>query len=210
MDSLCLRRQPVCIINPSFVLAQSHGRCRPESAMYGHAGDVCQVFGSLSISFGTYVRFQSYRRQSGVLAFFQFADKDGERTFSPPIAETPFHHIALKVDQATQEEIEQHIQAAGYTAPGTFVLEHGFGHSPGSAHRSRENGASLRSVYLVAPWRHRTMRRRKLSGCSCRRAAATSSTRRHCPCHWIGRAHSISLTQYLPTLSMERVKSNPG
>ena len=35
----------------------------------------------------------------GALAFFQFADKDDERTFSPPIAETPFHHIALKVDQ---------------------------------------------------------------------------------------------------------------
>ena len=34
----------------------------------------------------------------GALAFFQFADQDDERTFSPPIAETPFHHIALKVD----------------------------------------------------------------------------------------------------------------
>jgi glyoxylase I family protein len=32
----------------------------------------------------------------GALAFFQFADKDDERTFSPPIAETPFHHVALK------------------------------------------------------------------------------------------------------------------
>ena len=62
----------------------------------------------------------------GALAFFQFADKDDERTFSPPIAETPFHHIALKVDQATQEAIEQRTQAAGYTAPDTFVLEHGY------------------------------------------------------------------------------------
>ena len=60
----------------------------------------------------------------GALAFFQFADQDDERTFSPPIAETPFHHIALKVDHATQAEIEQRIQAAGYTAPETFVLEH--------------------------------------------------------------------------------------
>jgi catechol 2,3-dioxygenase-like lactoylglutathione lyase family enzyme len=71
----------------------------------------------------------------GALAFFQFADKDDERTFSPPIAETPFHHIALKVDQATQEEIEQRIQAAGYTAPDTFVLEHGY----------------CRSVYITDP-----------------------------------------------------------
>src|SRR3954471_12091623 len=62
----------------------------------------------------------------GALAFFQFADPSDERTFSPPIAETPFHHIALKVDQETQAEIEGRIQAAGYTAPDTFVLEHGY------------------------------------------------------------------------------------
>ena len=62
----------------------------------------------------------------GALAFFQFADKSDEQTFSPPIPETPFHHIALKVDTRTQEEIEQRLQAAGYTAPDTFVLEHGY------------------------------------------------------------------------------------
>jgi glyoxylase I family protein len=62
----------------------------------------------------------------GALAFFQFADKDDERTFSPPIAETPFHHIALKVDKLTHEEIEKRIKAAGYTEPDTFVLEHGY------------------------------------------------------------------------------------
>jgi catechol 2,3-dioxygenase-like lactoylglutathione lyase family enzyme len=62
----------------------------------------------------------------GALAFFQFADQDDERTFSPPIPETPFHHIALKVDHATQEAIAQRLQAAGYTAPDTFVLEHGY------------------------------------------------------------------------------------
>jgi len=63
------------------------------------------------------------------LAFFQFADQDDERTLSPPIPETPFHHIALKVDPATQDKIEQRIQAAGSTAPATFVLEHGYGRS---------------------------------------------------------------------------------
>jgi glyoxylase I family protein len=46
--------------------------------------------------------------------------------FSPPIAETPFHHIALKVDKMTQEEIEKRIKAAGYKEPDTFVLEHGY------------------------------------------------------------------------------------
>jgi glyoxylase I family protein len=62
----------------------------------------------------------------GALAFFQFADQDDERTFSPPIVETPFHHIALKVDKMTQEEIEKRIKAAGYMEPDTFVLEHGY------------------------------------------------------------------------------------
>jgi glyoxylase I family protein len=62
----------------------------------------------------------------GALAFFQFADKRDEREFSPPIAETPFHHIALKVDKPTQDEIEKRIKAAGYKEPDSFVLEHGY------------------------------------------------------------------------------------
>jgi glyoxylase I family protein len=62
----------------------------------------------------------------GALAFFQFADQDDEKTFSPPIAETPFRHIALKVDTMTQKDIEKRIKAAGYTDPETFVLEHGY------------------------------------------------------------------------------------
>ncbi|HXU90542.1 MAG TPA: VOC family protein [Methylomirabilota bacterium] len=49
----------------------------------------------------------------GALAFFQFADKRDERKFSPPIPETPFHHIALKVTRATQRAIEQRVRAAG-------------------------------------------------------------------------------------------------
>lgn len=62
----------------------------------------------------------------GALAFFQFADKRDERKFSPSIAATPFHHIALKVDKATQMAIEKRIQAAGYKEPDSFVLEHGY------------------------------------------------------------------------------------
>ena len=62
----------------------------------------------------------------GALAFFQFADEDDARTFSPPIAETPFHHVALKVDAETQAAIEQRIAAAGYREPDTYVLEHGY------------------------------------------------------------------------------------
>ena len=62
----------------------------------------------------------------GALAFFQFADKGDEKRFSPAIAETPFHHIALKVSKATQRAIEKRIKAAGYKKPDTFVLEHGY------------------------------------------------------------------------------------
>jgi glyoxylase I family protein len=62
----------------------------------------------------------------GALAFFQFADRRDERKFSPRIPETPFHHIALKVDRSTQKAIERRIRAAGYRNPDTFVLEHGY------------------------------------------------------------------------------------
>ena len=62
----------------------------------------------------------------GALAFFQFADRKDERQFSPSVPETPFHHIALKVDRATQKAIEKRIKAAGYKTPDTFVLEHGY------------------------------------------------------------------------------------
>src|SRR5438128_2172344 len=53
----------------------------------------------------------------GGLAFSQFAEKSDERKFSPPSAATPFHHIALKIDKATQEVIERRIKAAGYKNP---------------------------------------------------------------------------------------------
>ena len=77
----------------------------------------------------------------GALAFFQFADQDDERTFSPPIAETPFHHIALKVDHATQDKIEQRIQAgrlygARHLCAGARLLPHSIVFSGRACHRS--------------------------------------------------------------------------
>jgi catechol 2,3-dioxygenase-like lactoylglutathione lyase family enzyme len=62
----------------------------------------------------------------GALAFFQFADKADENEFSPPIPETPFHHIALKVDKDTQDGIEKRVRTAGYVPPDFYVLEHGY------------------------------------------------------------------------------------
>jgi len=46
-------------------------------------------------------------------------EKSDERKFSPPSAATPFHHIALKIDKATQEVIERRAKAAGYKNPDT-------------------------------------------------------------------------------------------
>jgi glyoxylase I family protein len=48
---------------------------------------------------------------------------------------SPFHHIALKVDEQTQRGIESRIAAAGIKPPDTYVLEHGY----------------CRSVYVTDP-----------------------------------------------------------
>ena len=71
----------------------------------------------------------------GALAFFQFADPADQAEFGPKMPASPFHHIALNVDTETQKGIEQRIEAAGYKAPDTYVLEHGY----------------CRSVYVTDP-----------------------------------------------------------
>lgn len=60
------------------------------------------------------------------LAFFQFANPEDQKLFGPPMPDSPFHHIALHVDAESQREIEKRINAAGYAAPNTYVLEHGY------------------------------------------------------------------------------------
>jgi glyoxylase I family protein len=71
----------------------------------------------------------------GALAFFQFADPRDQEEFGPRMPATPFHHIALNVDTATQAGIEERIAKAGIKPPDTYVLEHGY----------------CRSVYVVDP-----------------------------------------------------------
>jgi catechol 2,3-dioxygenase-like lactoylglutathione lyase family enzyme len=71
----------------------------------------------------------------GALAFFQFADPKDQELFDPELPPSPFRHIALHVDEDTQNEIQQRIEAAGYKEPDTFVLEHGY----------------CRSLYIVDP-----------------------------------------------------------
>lgn len=60
------------------------------------------------------------------LAFFQFARKEDQELFGPKMPETPFHHIALRVDADLQKKIEQRLRAAGYAEPSIYVLEHGY------------------------------------------------------------------------------------
>jgi catechol 2,3-dioxygenase-like lactoylglutathione lyase family enzyme len=71
----------------------------------------------------------------GALAFFKFAKPEDEELFGPKMPASPFHHIALNVDQETQQAIEKRLAAAGYKEPRTFVLEHGY----------------CRSVYVTDP-----------------------------------------------------------
>jgi len=69
------------------------------------------------------------------LAFFQFSDPKDQAEFGPELASSPFRHVALNVDAATQAELERRIAAAGLVEPDTYVLEHGY----------------CRSVYAVDP-----------------------------------------------------------
>lgn len=71
----------------------------------------------------------------GALAFFQFENPEDQAEFGPQMPFSPFHHIALNVDAATQKGIEERIKLAGYKEPQTYVLEHGY----------------CRSVYVVDP-----------------------------------------------------------
>lgn len=60
------------------------------------------------------------------LAFFQFAHKRDEDLFNPQLAPSPFRHIALNIDRATQDAVAARLKDAGYTDAQTYVLEHGY------------------------------------------------------------------------------------
>ncbi len=60
------------------------------------------------------------------LAFFQFADPKDQAEFKTQVNFTPFRHIALAVNQETQDAIKDRLAAAGYEEPMTFVLDHGY------------------------------------------------------------------------------------
>ena len=63
------------------------------------------------------------------LAFFQFANEADAVEFGPALTPSPFQHIAMKVDQETQDAIRDRLAAAGYEEPVTYVLNHGYCYS---------------------------------------------------------------------------------
>jgi catechol 2,3-dioxygenase-like lactoylglutathione lyase family enzyme len=62
----------------------------------------------------------------GALAFFQFANKEDQELFGPKMPKSPFHHIALKVDRETQDEIHGRLVRADYKEGEMYILEHGY------------------------------------------------------------------------------------
>ena len=63
------------------------------------------------------------------LAFFQFRDEDDAEEFGPELPLSGFRHLAMKVDQETQDGIRDRLAAAGVTAPDTYILNHGYCYS---------------------------------------------------------------------------------
>jgi catechol 2,3-dioxygenase-like lactoylglutathione lyase family enzyme len=60
------------------------------------------------------------------LAFFQFVNPRDQALFGPEMPASPFVHIALNVDAATQAAVAARLAKAGIREPDTYVLEHGY------------------------------------------------------------------------------------
>jgi glyoxylase I family protein len=61
----------------------------------------------------------------GALAFFKFAKKEDEELFGPRMPDSPFHHIALNVDQETRMYVLEHgyCRSVYVTDPNGLILE---------------------------------------------------------------------------------------
>jgi catechol 2,3-dioxygenase-like lactoylglutathione lyase family enzyme len=80
--------------------------------MFGEVRTYCHCFFELA--------------DGSALAFFQFERDSDQKLFGPEMPSSPFHHIALNVDAATQKGVEERLAKAGYKHPDTYVLEHGY------------------------------------------------------------------------------------
>jgi len=61
------------------------------------------------------------------LAFFQFAGEEDAKEFGPELQPSGFRHLAMKVDQPTQDAINERLEKAGYFESGqAYPLNHGY------------------------------------------------------------------------------------
>jgi catechol 2,3-dioxygenase-like lactoylglutathione lyase family enzyme len=81
-----------------------------------------ELFGELR----TYCHVFFGLEDGSALAFFQFERESDQALFGPPMPPSPFHHIALAVDPATQASVAERLAKAGIREPDTYVLEHGY------------------------------------------------------------------------------------
>lgn len=79
-----------------------------------------ELFGAERVYCHTFFGLQD----GSALAFFQFANKEDQDLFDPELLPSPFRHIALKVDEEGQADLQRRIDDAGIE--GSFVLEHGY------------------------------------------------------------------------------------
>ena len=63
------------------------------------------------------------------LAFFQFADEEDAEEFGPELPHSAFRHLAMNVDQETQDGIRKRLEDAGYEEPTMYILNHGYCYS---------------------------------------------------------------------------------
>lgn len=63
------------------------------------------------------------------LAFFQFADAEDNEEFGPELPHSAFRHLAMKVDQETQDGIRERLEKAGIEPPQMYILDHGYCYS---------------------------------------------------------------------------------
>lgn len=77
----------------------------------------------------TYVHCYFQLGDGECLAFFQFADPEDDKEFGPELQPSGFRHIAMKVDQETQDGIIKRLTDAGYKEPEMYILDHGYCYS---------------------------------------------------------------------------------